>query len=280
MPSSNRAAIPETPMLLVDSHTHLSSFARRGTAEDAITRAEEAGVARMVTIGTEPDDWSINRDLAVSHPGVVDYTVGLHPTSVGDQWKAALANLPATLDWEPRPVGLGEMGLDRFHLPNGPNEAAEVFGRQESAFRAQLDLAREYQLPIVIHSRGAVKACIELIDESRVDWSRVVFHCFSDGPDFLEPILERGGRASFTGIVTYKNAENVREALKLQPVERLMLETDAPYLAPVPKRGKSNEPAYVRHTAVFCAEILGMSLEDLASLTTENATVFFGLADR
>lgn len=264
-------------MYLVDSHTHLVSFARRGNAEDAIMRAVEAGVERMVTIGTEPDDWSTNRDLAASHPGVVDYTLGLHPTSVDDQWEAALAALPVALDWEPRPVGLGEMGLDRFHLPEDPDEAARIFARQEHAFRAQLDLARGTAWPLVIHSRGAVEACVEMIDESGVDWPQVVFHCFSDGPELLAPILERGGRASFTGIVTYKNAEKVRESLKRQPLDRLMFETDAPYLAPVPKRGKPNEPAYVRHTAEFCAEILGMSQEDLATLTTENAMAFYGL---
>lgn len=264
-------------MHLVDSHTHLSSFARRGTAGDAIGRALEAGVERMVTIGTEPDDWSTNRDLAASHPGVVDYTVGLHPTSVDDQWEAALADLPTALDWEPGPVGLGEMGLDRFHLPKDRDEAARIFARQENAFRAQLNLARGSSLPLVIHSRGAVEECIEMIDGSGVNWSRVVFHCFSDGPELLAPILKRGGRASFTGIVTYKNAENVRESLKRQPLDRLMFETDAPYLAPVPKRGKPNEPAYVRHTVAFAAEVLGLSLEELARLTTGNAKAFYGL---
>ena len=264
-------------MHLIDSHTHLVSFARRGTAGEAITRAVEEGVGRMITIGTEPDDWSENRDLAASHPGVVDYTVGLHPTSVDDQWETALAELPAALDWTPRPVGLGEMGLDRFHLPKDPAPAETIYERQCGAFRAQLNLACGFSFPLVIHSRGAVKPCIEMIDESGVDWGRVVFHCFSDGPELLAPILERGGRASFTGIVTYKSAENVRESLKLQPLDRLMLETDAPYLAPVPKRGKPNEPAYVRHTAEFCAEILGLSLADLAALTTENAMAFYGL---
>jgi TatD DNase family protein len=264
-------------MHLIDSHTHLSSFARRGTAGDAIGRALEAGVERLVTIGTEPDDWSTNRDLAASHPGVVDYTVGLHPTSVDDQWEAALADLPATLDWEPRPIGLGEMGLDRFHLPKDRDEAARIFARQENAFRAQLNLARGSSLPLVIHSRGAVEECIEMIDRSGVNWNRVVFHCFSDGPELLAPILKRGGRASFTGIVTYKNAENVRESLKRQPLDRLMFETDAPYLAPVPKRGKPNEPAYVRYTAEFCAELLGMNFAELAQLTSKNTMEFYRL---
>lgn len=231
----------------------------------------------MVTIGTESGDWSINRDLAAAHPGTVDYTVGLHPTSVEDGWEADIKLMPAAMGWIPGPVGLGEMGLDRFHLPKAPDEAASVFNRQKAAFSAQLKLALGSPLPLVIHSRGAVEECVEMIDASGVEWSRVVFHCFSDGPELLAPILERGGRASFTGIVTYKNADNVREALKSQSVDQLMLETDAPYLAPVPKRGKPNEPAYVRHTAVFAAEVLGLSFEDLARITTANTKAFYSL---
>ena len=237
----------------------------------------QAGVERMVTIGTEPDDWSTNLDLAASHPGVVDHTIGLHPTSVDGQWEAALADLPAALERDPGPVGLGEIGLDRFHLPKDRDAAVRIFARQENAFRAQLDLAHGFSLPLIIHSRGAVEECIAMIDGSGVDWNRVVFHCFSDGPELLAPILERGGRASFTGIVTYKNAENVSESLKLQPLDRLMFETDAPYLAPVPKRGKPNEPAYVRHTVEFCAELLGMDFTELAELTGRNATEFYKL---
>lgn len=264
-------------MVLIDSHTHLVSFTRRGTAEEAIARAIEAGVGRMVTIGTESGDWSVNRDLAAAHPGVVDYTVGLHPTSVEEGFESDLESMPAAMVWTPGPVGLGEMGLDRFHLPKAPDEAARVYARQKAAFAAQLKIALGSPLPLVIHSRGAVDDCVEMIDASGVDWARVVFHCFSDGPELLAPILARGGRASFTGIVTYKNAENVREAMKSQPLDRLMLETDAPYLAPVPKRGKPNEPAYVRHTAAFAAEVLGLSLEELARITTANARAFYNL---
>mgnify|MGYP001818446309 CR=1 FL=1 len=265
-------------MLLIDSHTHLVSFIRKGTAEEAIGRAIEAGVGRMVTIGTESGDWSANRELAAAHPGVIDYTVGLHPTSVDEGFAQDLEVMPSAVAWTPGPVGLGEMGLDRFHLPKEPDEAARIYTRQKEAFAWQLDFARGSSLPLVIHSRGAVDDCVDMIDAAGVDWARIVFHCFSDGPELLAPILERGGRASFTGIVTYKNADNVREAMKSQPLDRLMLETDAPYLAPVPKRGKPNEPAYVRHTAEFAAEVLGFSLEELARITTENARSFYNLS--
>jgi TatD DNase family protein len=152
-----------------------------------------------------------------------------------------------------------------------------IFSRQRAAFESQLALAVRTELPVVVHSRGAVVECVEMIDASGLSWSRVVFHCFTDGPELLRPILDRGGRASFTGIVTYKSAENVREALKCQPLDRLMVETDAPYLAPVPMRGKPNEPAHVRHTAAYCAEVLGLSFEDLARATTTNAKAFYGL---
>ena len=231
----------------------------------------------MVSIGTEPDDWSENRDLAAAYPGVVDYTVGLHPTSVEEGWDSGLKTLEEAVAWSPAPVGLGEMGLDRFHLPKDAGQAERVYSRQRDAYAAQLRLAVGSSLPLVIHSRGAVEECVEMIDASGVEWPRIVFHCFSDGPELLAPILERGGRASFTGIVTYKNADNVREAMKSQPLDRLMLETDAPYLAPVPKRGKPNEPAYVRHTAEFAAEVLGLSLGELARITTANANAFYKL---
>jgi len=264
-------------MHLIDSHTHLVSFLRKGTAEEAIKRAVEAGVGRMVTIGTEPDDWDENRDLAAGHPGVVDYTVGFHPTSVEAGWESGMERLEEALSWSPAPVGLGEMGLDRFHLPKDAHEGERIYARQREAFAAQLILALGTELPVVVHSRGAVEDCVDMIDASGFPWPRVVFHCFSDGPERLEPILARGGRASFTGIITYKNADNVREALKAQPIDRLMVETDAPYLAPVPKRGKPNEPAYVPHTAEFAADLLGLSYGDLADITTANVMAFYGL---
>lgn len=265
------------PMKLIDSHTHLVHFLRRGMADVIIRNAIAAGVDRMVTIGTEEGDWVESRTLAAAHPGVVGFTVGLHPTSIEDGWEAAIEGLEESLGWNPAPVALGEMGLDRFHLPADVGEAERRFDRQRAAFRAQLKLATRIDLPVVIHSRGAVRECIEMIDAAGLPWKRVVFHCFTDGPDLLEPILSRGGRASFTGVVTYRNAENVREALKLQPLNRLMVETDAPYLSPVPMRGKPNEPAYVRHTAEACARILDLSPDDLFSITHANTMEFFRL---
>jgi TatD DNase family protein len=176
------------------------------------------------------------------------------------------------------PVALGETGLDRFHLPkDSPAEAEKILGWQKAAFAAQLDLAKKLGCPLVVHSRGAFAECVAMIDASGLDWRRVVFHCFTEGPAEMAELTRRGGFGSFTGVITYKNADAVRAAALAQGLDRLMIETDAPYLTPMPHRGKPNEPAYLRHTAEFCAELFGVSRERLAEVTTANARKFFGI---
>ncbi len=265
-------------MELIDTHTHLDGFEQRGETAAVLERAAAAGVGQMITVGTASDDWTIYRGLAEAHPGRVFYTVGLHPCSVDERWSEEVAQIEAF--WHgagARPVALGECGLDRFHLPKDDAAAARVLGRQRAAFAAQLVLAERLRCPLVVHSRGAFAECVEMIDASGVDWSRVVFHCFVEGAAEMAELARRGGRGSFTGVVTYKNAEPVREALREQGMERLMLETDAPYLTPVPHRGKANEPAFMRHTAEAAALLLGVPLDELAKKTTANARSFFGL---
>lgn len=267
--------------MLIDSHCHLSKFHRAGTLDETLARAEAAGVGAMITVGTSLEDWELYHRLAAAHPGRVYFTVGLHPTSVEDDWEDQLKALPTYFGTEPLPVALGEIGLDHFHLPKFPDEAAEVKARQVKAFRAQLSLAYQFDCPVVIHSRQAFAECVALIDESGVDWRKVVFHCFAEGAEEMRILNEKGGRGSFTGIVTYSNAsaDPVRAALRAQGPDRLMVETDCPYLTPVPHRGKPNEPAYVEHTAQACAAQLGVTAEWLAERTTANARAFFGLHD-
>ncbi len=265
--------------MLIDTHTHLESFARTGTLDATLARAREAGVEAMITIGTSSDDWALYRELATVHRGFVHYSVGLHPCAVTENWADEIARMPGF--WEGsrvQPVALGEIGLDRFHLPKDAVEAERVFAWQRAAFAAGLALARQRGCPVVVHSRGAFAECVELIDASGVDWTRVIFHCFVEGPAEMDVLLARGGFGSFTGIVTYKSAEAVRLALLRQGLDRLMLETDAPYLTPVPHRGKPNEPAFVRHTAEFTATTLGVDFATLARTTTATARRFFGLA--
>lgn len=263
--------------MLIDSHTHLASFAAKGTLEGTLARAAESGVTRHITVGTSTDDWDTYRNLSAAHPGTVYHSVGLHPCDVDEDWEEQVAQIGAHFALDPLPVALGEIGLDHFHLPKYPDEAAEIKSLQRAAFIQQLHLAEQFDAPIIVHSRNAFADCVAVIDEVAFDWSKVVFHCFADGPDEIRQINERGGRGSFTGIITYKSAENVRAAAIAQGLERIMVETDAPYLAPVPKRGKPNEPAYLRHTADFCADMFGIPVNALAAVATENTDQFFGL---
>lgn len=272
-------------MGLIDTHTHLESFARRGELPAILQRARESGVEAMVTIGTDADDWGLYRDIAAAHRAgapKVHYTAGIHPCSVNERWTERFAGLEAF--WtaasadRPTPVALGEIGLDRFHLPKDDAGAAErIFATQREAFASGLALAKKLDCPVVVHSRGAFRECVEMVDASGVEWSKVVFHCFTEGPEEMAELTTRGGFGSFTGIITYKTADNLRAAAKAQGLERLMLETDAPYLTPMPHRGKPNEPAFVRHTAAFCAELFGVSGERLEEITTANARRFYGI---
>lgn len=265
-------------MSLIDTHTHLDSYARDGTLPAVLDRARAAGLEAMITIGTAPDDWGLYRDLAREHPGFVHYSVGLHPCSVDAGWQVALEQVEAFWSSTPRPTALGEIGLDRFHLPKEPAEAEKIFGWQREAFVQGLAIAKRLGCPVVIHSRGAFRECVELIDASGVDWARVVFHCFVEGEVEMAELTRRGGRGSFTGILTYKSAENVRAAAKAQGLARLMIETDAPWLTPAPHRGKPNEPAFLKHTAEYAAkEVLNVGYDELAAVTTANARKFFGI---
>jgi TatD DNase family protein len=270
-------------MPLIDTHTHLESFVRHGMLATALDRARAAGVEAMIAIGTAPDDWAMYREIAKANEGFVHYSVGLHPCSVESEWEIALAQVEAFWQADPTggrvlPAALGEIGLDRFHLPKDSVEAERIFGWQRSAFAGGLAIARRIGCPVVIHSRGAFRDCVEMIDASGVDWTRVVFHCFTEGEAEMAELARRGGFGSFTGILTYKTAVAVRAAAKAQGLGRLMLETDAPYLTPMPHRGKPNEPAFVRHTAEFAAqEVFDVSFEELAGVTTANARQFFRL---
>lgn len=263
--------------LIIDTHTHLDSFQRKGILDNVLESAANAGVDRMITVGTDLEDWDLYEELARTHVGQIDYTVGIHPCSVEEGWESASQQIADYWDKENMPVALGEIGLDRFHLPKDEPEAERIFNLQIDAFQAQLGIAKDLDAPVVVHSRGAFSECVEVIDDSGMDWTRVVFHCFSEGPEEMKQLMDRGGFGSVTGIITFKNAESIRDAAKLQGLSRLMIETDAPYLAPMPHRGKPNEPSYLRHTADFCADLFGVSSKELAQATTENAVGFYGL---
>ena len=265
--------------MLIDSHCHLHSFLSSNRLPSVLSLAEQEGVWRFITVGTSTEDWETYRKLASDYPGRIYFTAGLHPGHVEEDWESQLDALEGILQKGDavRPVAIGETGLDYFRLPADPAAAAPIISRQKASFLRQIGIANAYGLPLVVHSRAAFDDCIRLIDQSGFPWNSVVFHCFSEGPDAMKRLNLRGGRGSFTGVITYGKASEVRDALVEQGVDRLMLETDAPYLAPTPHRGKENEPAFLIHTADAAAQLLHMTPDNLRKQVWENTCKFFNI---
>lgn len=261
----------------IDSHCHLDGYLNKGILPEVIQRASAVGVYQMIAIGTDLKDWEINYNLASQHSSYIAYTVGLHPCYVTETWEKAVEQLEAYFSRSVLPVALGEIGLDYFHLPKDSVAADALKAHQQSAFEAQLQIAKRQNCPIVIHSRNAFEDTLSTIDASGVNWEKVVVHCFSYSAEQIKLLVRRGGRASFTGIITYKNAPNVQKALIEQGIDNLMIETDSPYLTPEPHRGKKNEPAYVVNIGLKCAELFGIEPEALSEKLAENTREFFGL---
>ncbi|MCZ6671847.1 MAG: TatD family hydrolase [Verrucomicrobia bacterium] len=264
---------------IIDSHCHLDRFFHQGILDDTLSEAREAGVTRMIAVGTSDEDWQLYARLTGDHPGVIDYTVGLHPCNVEAGWENQVDQLRSFFQANgPRPVALGEIGLDHFHLPQKDREKAEqIKALQVDALRAQLEIVRDLDCPVVIHSRGAFEPCIQELDAANINWEKVVFHCFVESASAMKTLNDRGGRGSFTGVITFKNAHEVRGAAVAQGLDKLMVETDAPYLAPVPHRGKPCFPAYTALTAHYCAELLGVEAYEIAGISRKNTELFFGL---
>lgn len=249
-------------MHLIDSHCHLDHF--QGEEQDqVVARARAAGVAEMVTIGTRLGAQAAAvRDIATRHADVWG-TVGIHPHNAGEREIPTVEELLREAD-HPRIIGLGESGLDYFY-DKSPRPV------QQEGFRAHIAAARASGLPLVIHARDAdADIAAILTEEHGAGAFPFLLHCFSSGVDLMRTALGLGGYVSFSGMLTFPKSDNIREMAAEVPADRLLVETDSPYLAPVPMRGKRCEPAYVAHTAARLAEVRGLSLTALADLTTAN----------
>jgi TatD DNase family protein len=252
---------------LIDTHCHLTDPRLFSQLEEVILRARGVGVVRMITVGTDLLDGRAAIELCRSRPEVVRCSVGIHPNYSQEASVADVASL-RELQGEPCVVALGEMGLDYFH------RFADR-GHQRRIFEAQLALAGELGRAVVIHSRDAIEDTLEVMRGFAA--GRAVFHCFTGTAAEAERILAAGFWISFTGPVTYKKNDALREVVRMAPMDRLMVETDAPYLSPEPLRGQRvNEPALVMHTARRVAEVKGVSVEELDRITSGNAGRFFG----
>jgi TatD DNase family protein len=279
--------------MLIDTHAHLDYPDFAGDLDEVIGRAVEAGVARVITIGTGIESNRRALALAEKYPEVYA-VVGVHPTNVQDEVEDFLPELRGLAE-HPKVAAIGETGLDYHHLPSGElqtspaiaalqaevsqdAEAAVMDGAYKSAqaeaFRVQLDLAVALELNVVIHQRDAWDDTLEII-RPYTGKVRGVFHCFGNRPDQAMEVIALGHLVSFTGIVTFKNATLVRETALRVPEDSFMVETDCPYLAPVPHRGKRCEPAYTRLVAEQIAQERDVPLEAIARQTTATAEKFF-----
>jgi len=250
--------------MLVDTHCHLDMLE---DLDGALERMRAAGVERAVTIGVDraSSEWAAR--AARTHADVWA-TVGLHPHDAKDQSEAVMKMLEHLAATEERVVGVGEAGLD-YHYDNSPRE------QQRAVFAEQVAMAKRVGKALVIHTREAWDDTFEILAAAGPP-DRIVFHCFSGGPAEATRALDAGATLSFAGVVTFKNAGDLREAARITPLDRLVVETDSPFLTPVPNRGRPNEPAYVSHVAEAIATVKGVPVEELARATSENAARLFG----
>jgi TatD DNase family protein len=263
--------------MFVDSHAHIDGSEFDADREDVIQRAQAAGISAILNVGTgDPHSGAFERaiELGRSHQSISTaiYTaIGTHPHDARLYDDAAEEKIRSLIASGDRVVAWGEIGLD-FHYDNSPRDV------QVDVFKRQLRAARDLNLPVIIHTREAETETIDIL-ESDYDGAerRGVFHCFSGSEDLAKRALDLGFMISFSGIVTFKKAEELRSIARQVPLDRLLIETDCPYLTPVPHRGKRNEPAYVVEVARCLAGLLGLEIDELAHVTTENFMRFFSL---
>ncbi len=249
--------------MLIDTHCHFNHARFAEDIPECIERAHAAGVMQMIVVGAEREGSEQATEIAERHGPGIFATIGVHPHD-SRNWDEATEARFRTLADHPKVVAIGEIGLD-YHYDFSPREAQVI------AFRAQLRLAREAQLPVVIHCREAYADTLQILTEEGADELGGVMHCWAGTLDEANQTVAMGLALGFGGTLTFKNAEDVRGAARTVPLETLLIETDAPYLAPMPHRGRRNEPAYVRFVAERLAELRGMSFDEMARLTTGNA---------
>lgn len=254
----------------VDTHAHLAML-EHAPIEQILQRARMQGVRKIVTVSTDEGSWESNRNLALNHPDL-SYTLGLHPHDAL-RWAECAANLNALFPNDEVPercVAIGEMGLD-FHYNFSPREI------QVDVFEAQLALATRVKLPVVIHCRDAFDTLFASIRKMGLSDRGGVMHCFTGNAAQALEAISLGLKISFSGILTFKGSHELRESAKAVPLSEVFIETDCPFLTPMPFRGKPNEPSYVSLTAEVLATTTGRSLEEIAQLTSQNAVNFFQL---
>ena len=260
----------DAPAPLVDSHCHLDFPNLVGELDDVVARAHAAGVTRMVTICTKLRNEPQVRAIAEAHDSVF-FAAGTHPMSAAEEPMASVGAL-VDIATHPKMVGIGETGLDYHYTA----DTAEV---QQQSLRIHIEAARQTGLPLIIHARAADEDMARILtEEHRAGAYTCVMHCFSSGADLAKAALDLGFYLSMSGIAAFPKSQELRDIFAAAPLDRILVETDSPYLAPPPYRGKRNEPAYTAHTAAKGAEVFGLSPTDFAAATTANFDRLFAKA--
>lgn len=257
--------------LLFDTHVHLNAWQFKEDREETIQRAFDAGVEYMVVVGFDHETIPLAIEIAEAYDTIYA-AVGWHPVDAIDMTDRELSWIEE-LSKHPKVVAIGEMGLD-YHWDKSPKDV------QAEVFRKQIRLAKKLNMPIIIHNREATEDIIQILDEEDAKTVGGIMHCYNDSVDYIKQCLDMNFYISLGGPVTFKNATHPKEVAKAVPFDRLLIETDAPYLAPHPKRGKRNEPAYVKLVAEKIAELRGISFEEVADQTTKNAFHVFGINEK
>ncbi|WP_407272216.1 TatD family hydrolase [Radiobacillus sp. PE A8.2] len=256
--------------MLFDTHVHLNVSHFDDDREDVMKRAKEAGVEYMVVVGFDHE--TIPKAIAIAEENDKIYAaVGWHPVDAIDMTDKELAWLEE-LSSHPKVVALGEMGLD-YHWDKSPKDI------QKDVFRKQIQLAKKVKMPIIIHNREATEDIIEILKEEDAKEVGGIMHCYNDSKEYVQTCLDMNFYISLGGPVTFKNAPLPKEVAEIVPLNRLLIETDCPFLAPHPNRGKRNEPAYVKLVAEQIADLRGVSLEEISEATTNNALHLFGITE-
>ncbi len=258
--------------MLVDHHCHLDFPQLVADREGILARAQAAGVGVMVTISTRIRQLPVLLDIANAHDNIY-CSVGTHPHNA-DEERGIAADEIVRLSEHPKVVAIGEAGLDYFYRKSSPEAQAE-------GFRLHIEAARRTGLPLEIHTRDADEDTLAILEDEHAKGAfPAILHCYTGGPKLAARAVELGLYVSFTGVVTFKKSDALRDIARNVPLDRLLVETDAPYLAPEPYRGKTNEPSYVAHTAATLAQVKGVPAEELAAATTDNFFRLFGKVKR
>lgn len=257
-------------MFIVDSHCHLDALdyeKLHKNVDDVLTKAQQRDVKHCLAIGVGIARFQQLHQM-LAHRRDISFSCGLHPLDIGDEVFDAekLKQIIAL----PEVVAVGEIGLDYYY-------SAENKQEQQECFAQQIDIANQFNKPVIIHTRSAGEDTIRILKEQQEDRCGGVIHCFTENQWFADQALDLGFYISVSGIITFKNAEDIRAVIRNVPLDRLLIETDSPYLAPVPYRGKQNQPAYVREVCDYVATLKGVSAETLAEITTANFSQLFGV---